>query len=108
MAVYVVARVVLDFFRSILYTPHDDLDPAICMRKLYNLCIKTLELVNVFGVITLCIGNLIIIKAQNCYSEAPLSSYLSLSLVLITDLCILFPFIKKIFIICYSGKKSSI
>jgi len=71
-----------------------------CNLGMYTVSIKFMELLDVFGVITYCVGNLMIIKSQSCYKVTPISSYCSLTLVLLTNACLLLPFIRKLFILC--------
>lgn len=106
MGGYIFLRIVIEQTLYSWFGPPElisNLEPDSLPRKLRNLLLRLIELLDVFGVITFCVGNLMVIKAQNCYSDAPLSAFLSLSLVIITDICLLLPFIRKIFLLCSQG-----
>ncbi len=75
-------------------------DPYIWSRRLYTFEMRLMELLDVFGVITFCVGNLMVIRAQQCYHEAPISTWSGLILVLLTNGCLLYPFCKKLSALC--------
>merc|ERR1712196_168010 len=66
---------------------------------------RTLELADVFGVIVFCVGNLMACRAQVCYHETPISAFTGLTLVLLTDVLLLYPFLKKLYMLCASDSE---
>ena len=84
-----------------------DHDPFIWSRRLYTFGIRLIELLDVFGVITFCVGNLMVIRAQACYKEAPVSTWSGLVLVVLTNGCLLYPFFKKMCSLCGENENSN-
>ena len=79
-------------------------NPYIWSRRLYTFQMRLMELLDVFGVITFCVGNLMVIRAQHCYHEAPISTWCGLALVLLTNGCLLAPFFRKLCTLCAGGE----
>ena len=77
-------------------------DPYIWIRRLYTFELRLMELLDVFGVITFCVGNLMIIRAQQCYHDAPISTWSGFVLVILTNCCLLHPFFRKMCALCFN------